>query len=883
MAGEETIGTARIDVVVDTSQLEVAVSRAKNRTAEMSNAAQQEYAKLDRAEKRRIDRLIDQANTLNLTKEQQLAYNAALKTKGALLEDVTRRIAQNTAAQSANGKSAKELAMASRQLPMQFTDIFTSLATGQKPMYVLLQQGGQLKDVFGGVGNALKASAGYLMGLINPVTIAAAAVGGLALAWKSASDAQFEYQKALILSGNYAGKTVDDVRDLVDQLDRLSGVARGSATSAVLQTAQSGRFSGEQFDQVAEAAARMESSVGVSVDKTIAKFEAIAKDPVDALLKFNEAEHFLTRAQLDRIQALEEEGKHQEAVTEAIRLYGEAQLDAAAKAEQAMPAISRWWRDIKDEIGGATDQLGEYLQLVGEYASQRIPGAGELGLFNSWRGARMALDDLIDAGRARVNAGKPVTVQWAGIDAPGYNIADSAVEKARLKDREQFMREETRYLDDSAKKKKEIAEVEKLVTRQVIDRAEATKRIAQIEESYARKASKTKTTTKTNSDDNSAQSVVESIQRQITANEQLVQTGDKVSASDRLGIKARQLLADKTNTMTAATRKLIEALLPQLKASDDAAEAFARQTKAAEALARQNAILEAQSQNRARSNELDLMQYGRGSDAVEQLRRQLDIQREYWDELKRLGDRGVAEDKETWDKLADNAAKHRDEQLAAERQYQEDRLAAISDWRNGINAAMEDYLANAANIAARTYEAFSGMADALQGTFEEFFRTGKLDWKGFLDDINAEIARFVSQQLVRQILGGAAGGGTDGGLSGLIGLIFGASDSYTGFAKGGVFSGSPSLSKYSSQVVTKPTVFAFARGAGLMGEAGPEAIMPLRRLPSGRLGVEAAAPVSRGGDTYNISVPVSGRVDTRTRNQIANTITREQRLAARFG
>lgn len=57
-------------------------------------------------------------------------------------------------------------------------------------------------------------------------------------------------------------------------------------------------------------------------------------------------------------------------------------------------------------------------------------------------------------------------------------------------------------------------------------------------------------------------------------------------------------------------------------------------------------------------------------------------------------------------------------------------------------------------------------------------------------------------------------------------------------AKGNVFS-SPSLSAYSGQIVNQPTMFAFAKGAGVMGEAGPEAIMPLRRTPDGRLGVAA--------------------------------------------
>lgn len=63
-------------------------------------------------------------------------------------------------------------------------------------------------------------------------------------------------------------------------------------------------------------------------------------------------------------------------------------------------------------------------------------------------------------------------------------------------------------------------------------------------------------------------------------------------------------------------------------------------------------------------------------------------------------------------------------------------------------------------------------------------------------------------------------------------------------AKGGVYS-SPSLSAYSGQVVSQPTTFAFAKGAGLMGEAGPEAIMPLKRGADGSLGVRAMGLRSR--------------------------------------
>lgn len=67
-------------------------------------------------------------------------------------------------------------------------------------------------------------------------------------------------------------------------------------------------------------------------------------------------------------------------------------------------------------------------------------------------------------------------------------------------------------------------------------------------------------------------------------------------------------------------------------------------------------------------------------------------------------------------------------------------------------------------------------------------------------------------------------------------------------ALGGVYN-SPSLSAYSGQIVSSPTLFKFAKGGtGLMGEAGPEAILPLKRGPGGYLGVRA--DTGKGGDVY---------------------------------
>src|SRR5690606_7532552 len=128
-----------------------------------------------------------------------------------------------------NGLSSKQLQSSLRGLPAQFTDIAVSLQAGQNPLTVFLQQGGQLKDMFGGIGPAARALGGYVVGLINPFTVAAAAAGVLALAYKQGSDEATAFQKALILSGNAAGTSAGQLGSLAQTVSRSVGTVSAAA------------------------------------------------------------------------------------------------------------------------------------------------------------------------------------------------------------------------------------------------------------------------------------------------------------------------------------------------------------------------------------------------------------------------------------------------------------------------------------------------------------------------------------------------------------------------------------------------------------------------------------------------------------------------------
>ena len=127
-----------------------------------------------------------------------------LKDLDALEAGVNNNIKRMKDLGSTSGKTAKEIAFSMRGLPAQFTDIAVSLQGGQKPLTVMLQQGGQLKDMFGGVGAAAKAMGGYILSLLTPLNMILASIAGLGfLAYKGYNE-MYELNKALTLSGKSA-------------------------------------------------------------------------------------------------------------------------------------------------------------------------------------------------------------------------------------------------------------------------------------------------------------------------------------------------------------------------------------------------------------------------------------------------------------------------------------------------------------------------------------------------------------------------------------------------------------------------------------------------------------------------------------------------------
>ena len=185
----------------------------------------------------------------------------------------------------------------------------------------------------------------------------------------------------------------------------------------------------------------------------------------------------------------------------------------------------------------------------------------------------------------------------------------------------------------------------------------------------------------------------------------------------------------------------------------------------------------------------------------------------------------------------------------------EDKKAAEEDFAGAAAAGMKNWMDKAGNYAQQIKDAVSSAMDGLADNIVATLNGNKSSWR----DWGTMILQTIQKILVNAALvNGLKALGLDdspGGAGGILGGIGSAISGVLGNARGGVYD-SPGLSAYSSTVVDRPTLFPFAKGAGLMGEAGPEAIMPLTRDSKGRLAVTATGMEGTGGAWWLISSSV---------------------------
>lgn len=253
--------------------------------------------------------------------------------------------------------SARQTAAAMRTLPAQFTDIATQLAGGQNPLLILLQQGGQIKDSFGGISPALAALRAAITPTAAAVTGLGVGVGAAALAAVQGVEEFNAYRRAILLTGNEAGVTVGKLDALARAAAASVGGTRGNAADVAAQLAGAGDISRASLGPATEAAIALQRELRVEVSKTVSAFAELGKDPLKAAVSLNQQFNFLTQSTYAQIKSLTEQGRVAEAAAVAQQAYASAAISRSQEMAGSLGLLERGWRSVRDGAKEAWDAM----------------------------------------------------------------------------------------------------------------------------------------------------------------------------------------------------------------------------------------------------------------------------------------------------------------------------------------------------------------------------------------------------------------------------------------------------------------------------------------------------------------------------------------------
>jgi phage-related minor tail protein len=273
----------------------------------------------------------------------------------AKLAAATRSAAQGNAA---NAISLRQTQQAMRQLPAQITDVVTSLASGQAAWLVLIQQGGQIKDSFGGIGPAFKQVTSLVSPMRLAIGLAVAAVGALALAFVQAEQEASRLNLAIATTNNAAGATAGNIEALAKAASDSSGISERSARAIASAMVQSGRLGIDTIGNLTQSVETYAAVTGQSTDQAAAALAAMFVKPEEAARRLNEQFHFLSLEQLKYIDNLVEQGRVEEAQ---LRLSQQLSDHLGGKLQQNLGTLERAW----NAVGRAASKTWEIMLDIG--------------------------------------------------------------------------------------------------------------------------------------------------------------------------------------------------------------------------------------------------------------------------------------------------------------------------------------------------------------------------------------------------------------------------------------------------------------------------------------------------------------------------------------
>ncbi|KXM05850.1 phage tail tape measure protein [Escherichia coli] len=280
----------------------------------------------------------------------------ARKTASAVEQGLSR---QALAAQKA-GISVGQYKAAMRTLPAQFTDIATQLAGGQNPWLILLQQGGQVKDSFGGMIPMFRGLAGAITLPMVGVTSLAVATGALAYAWYQGDSTLSAFNKTLVLSGNQSGLTADRMLTL-SRAGQAAGLTFNQARESLAALVNAGVRGGEQFDAINQSVARFASASGVEVDKVAEAFGKLTTDPTSGLMAMARQFRNVTAEQIAYVAQLQRSGDEAGALQAANDIATKGFDEQTRRLKENMGTLETW----ADKTGKAFKSMWDAILDIG--------------------------------------------------------------------------------------------------------------------------------------------------------------------------------------------------------------------------------------------------------------------------------------------------------------------------------------------------------------------------------------------------------------------------------------------------------------------------------------------------------------------------------------
>ena len=746
---------------------------------------------------------------------------------------------QEAAARRA-GISVGQYSAAMRTLPAQFTDIATQLAGGQSPFLILLQQGGQIKDQFGGVQGALTGVGEYIRsmaGMINPTTIALAGlvgtIGLLAAAAYSSSQQFDQVARSVIMMGGAGFASMQQLNQAAEEVAGKTNTSISSTVDTLVTLNDTGKYTASQMKQIATSITLM-GKAGDDTKAAMSDFGKIVSDPVKGLASLNEKYGFVDEAMMKHIIQLRKQKGEQAAVNEAIELFSNVMAKRAEETIEATDNIGKAWSDLK---AFASDTFGQIGVTVRAWGNQVIEVLKLLG--TSFEALFVKMKEFsLEVMGGMVTGFTDIANKLPGGEALIKSMGFDGLAESVAKNREAANKE---YVQLTADYNKHFANLSKSQG-QWEDEArngagggvrgsgsvsrETKDAVSKLAEDSAKKTKEARATL--DAGDRTLENYRAQARTLTETLETLRQTGDLHAKNTEFSKQQSHFAeldeAAKTRALTAQEKSLLsdrEAILNAAKVVD-------QKNKEVEAQQKINGLTQQANKyvtQMAEKSEALRSGSGLSSRMAQRMTEEAQLRQGWLNGGGKLEDAGY------------------EKELAALRNYyaEEDKLRG--DWKAGTLSGWNEYL----DAATNTYDAVKNVASStltgLSDMLTELMTTGKSSIKEFgksmlkmiLDVTNRLMVAYAVQAAMGWVSGSSNPQGGGIGSPDFVGPVRNA--------KGGVYE-SPGLSKYVNGVYDSPQYFTFqgaskfAKG-GVFAEAGEEAIMPLTRDSAGRLGVRA--------------------------------------------